>query len=163
MGDVCIKKVFPQALMFLQVNEHRFLTAFLIDQKFNPGHVHLGLPSLVSREVYPGVFFCPLTSIHLPKNNVSRPVSVRLRENPRKNMSIWLLHGCAGLVELLATSQVLVGKAVESQHACGLRLLSRRRGAGETGTRGDGCGGIQGEGYRVQERHGRDCYNRPTP
>src|SRR3990167_89087 len=100
---------------------------------------------------------------HLPKNNVSRLVSVRPRKNPRKNMRVGLLHEYVGLATLLAMSQVLVSKAVESQDACDRRLFSRQRGAGDTGTRGDGCEGIQGEENRVQEYHGRDCYNRPSP
>ena len=60
-------------------------------------------------------------------------------------------------------SQLLVSKAVEFQDACGLRLFSRRRGASETGTRGDGRKEIRGEENRDQEHQRRDCYNRPTP
>ena len=78
-------------------------------------------------------------------------------------MRVGLLHEYVGLATLLAMSQVLVSKAVESQDACDRRLFSRQRGAGDTGTRGDGCEGIQGEENRVQEYHGRDCYNRSTP
>jgi len=78
-------------------------------------------------------------------------------------MSIGLLHDYAGLVRLRAMSQVLVSKAVESQDACGLRMFWRRRGASETGTRGDGCAGIRGGENRVQECQRCDCYNRSSP